>query len=676
MRSKIMVIALLLLIFSATNATAQQAAPAQQLEQKNWSLTPPSRQSSNPASNQASTQASKQASNQAGAQQSAPPPKPQPTPKPASPTVPPTAPREQTQRPQIQLPEDKPLGAAGPSRDNRKPSIEDAEFKVIEDRWRVGIPDDPRFTKGSIINPYRQNVLKGDYPIIGNNIFMNISLASESDFTIRRLPVPQDVSAQLPGSFEFFGRGRQEAFNQNFIFSLDLFKGDASFKPVDWRFKVTGIANLNLLRARENGIVNIDVREGKSRLDGFNSIEEVFFEYRLGDTTKLFPFLRGKGSQGGRSPEFDTTSIRVGIQPFTSDFRGFIFSDSNLGARLFGNFKNNRWQYNLAYFHMLEKETNSGLNTINFKETDFRNQQVYIANLFRQDTFVLGYTTQFSLHYSDDRPTMEHDQNGFLVRPAKIGTVTPHRVRSGYFGWTGDGHFGRWNITHAAYQAIGRDTFNPIANRATRINAQMAAAELSIDYDWLRYRVAAFYTSGDSKPLDDTGRGFDAILDNTSFAGGKFSFWNSQALRLTQTGVALVEPRSLLPSLRSSKIQGQANFVNPGLTLYNAGVDADLTPKLRGFLNYNYLRFNRTEPLELLLFQPAIRHSIGHDLGAGFIYRPLLNENIVLVGGASGLRPGTGFTDVFSSNCNGTPKGCGATTPTLWSAFMTLKFVY
>lgn len=578
--------------------------------------------------------------------------------------------------PKVQPPQDKPLGAAGPSRDKRKPSTEDAEFMVIRDRWRIGVPDDPRFKKGDIKNPYRQNVLKGDYPIIGNNIFMNISLASESDFTARRVSVPQDINSQRPGSFEFFGRGRQEAFNQNFIFTLDLFKGDASFKPVDWRFKVTGIANLNLLRVRENGIVNIDVREGKSRLDGFNSIEEVFFEYRLGDTTKIFPFLRGRGSKGGRSPEFDTTSVRVGIQPFTSDFRGFIFSDSNLGARMFGNFKNNRWQYNLAYFHMLEKETNSGLNTINFKETGFRNQQVYIANVFRQDTFVLGYTTQFSLHYSDDRPTTEYDQNGFLVRPAKIGRVTPHRVRSGYVGWTGDGHFGRMNITHAVYQVIGRDTFNQIANRSTRINAQMAAAEFSIDFDYIRYRIAGFYTSGDAKPLDDTARGFDAILDNTSFAGGKFSFWNSQALRLTQTGVALVEPRSLIPSLRSSKNQGQANFVNPGVTLFNAGIDIDVTPKLRGFLNYNYLRFNRTEPLELALLQPGIRHEIGHDLGLGFIYRPLLNENIVLIGGASGLRPGTGFTDIFSSNCNGTPQGCGSRTAIPWATFMTVKFVY
>jgi len=585
--------------------------------------------------------------------------------------------QEQTPVPaNVRTSQDKPLGAAGPSRDKRPSLTEDAEFMIIRDRWRIGIPDDPRFAKGEVENPYRQNVLKGDYPVIGNDIFLNIKLASESTVVLRRLPVPADVSTVKPGSFEFFGRGRQEFFNQNFIFGFDLFKGDASFKPVDWRFHVTGIANINVLNVRENGIVNIDVRRGTNRVDGFNSIEDVFFEYRLGDTTKLFPFLRGRGSRKGRSPNFDFTSIRVGVQPFTSDFRGFIFSDSNLGARLFGNFGSNRWEYNLTYFNMLEKETNSELNTINFRETDFRNQQVYIANIYRQDTFVLGYTTQFSLHYSDDRATTEFDQNGFLVRPAKIGTVTPHRVRSGYFGWSGDGHFGRHNITHALYQVIGRDSFNPIAQRGTSINAQMAAVEYSIDFDWLRYKASVFYTSGDADPTDGTARGFDAILDNPNFAGGKFSFWNSQGVRLTQTGVALNEPRSLIPSLRSSKIQGQASFVNPGTTIWNAGIDIDVTPKLRGFINYNYIRLNRTEPIQLVLFQPGIRKEIGHDLGIGFIYRPLLNENIVIAGGTAGLRPGRGFTDIYTSNCNGTPLGCGAGRPNLWSAFLTVRFVY
>ena len=47
------------------------------------------------------------------------------------------------------------------------------------------------------------------------------------------------------------------------------------------------------------------------------------------------------------------------MQPFVSDFRGFVFSDTNLGVRAFGNYAANRFQYNLAIFERLEKDTNS-----------------------------------------------------------------------------------------------------------------------------------------------------------------------------------------------------------------------------------------------------------------------------------------------------------------------------
>jgi len=51
--------------------------------------------------------------------------------------------------------------------------------------------------------------------------------------------------------------------------------------------------------------------------------------------------------------------------------------------------------------------------------------------------------------------------------------------------------------------------------------------------------------------------------------------------------VALVNGDSLLPNLRSSKIQGQSNFVNPGIYILNFGADIDITPKMRGFININ-----------------------------------------------------------------------------------------
>ena len=121
--------------------------------------------------------------------------------------------------------------------------------------------------------------------------------------------------------------------------------------------------------------------------------------------------------------------MRAGIQPFVSDFRGFIFSDNNLGARVFGAFDNNRYQFNGAYFSMLEKDTNSGLNRF-----DTRHQNVYIANIFRQDFIRKGYTIQGSFHYNDDRRSVEFDRNGFLVRPALIGDVRPHAIRLAIWG--------------------------------------------------------------------------------------------------------------------------------------------------------------------------------------------------------------------------------------------------
>jgi hypothetical protein len=539
----------------------------------------------------------------------------------------------------------------------------------VTDRWRIGFPEDPRFEQGAVYNPYRQNVLKGDYPIFRQHNFLVITAESDSLFNVRKLPVPSDVSSQRPDSGEFFGRGTQAFFRQNFAVSFELFHGDTSFKPVDWRVHITPVFNINHLNTQENGIVNIDPRRGANRLDGYIALQDAFAEVRLGDTTRFIPFLRGTGNKGGESPYFDTTSIRAGIQPFVSDFRGFIFNDVNLGTRLFGNALNNRYQFNAAYFYMLEKDTNSELNT-----RDFRDQAVFIANLFRQDTLWHGYTSQFSFHFNNDRPSRHFDENDFLVRPAFVGDIVPHGIKAAYFGWAGEGHIGRYNITHALYQAIGHDTHNQIAGRQTDINAQMAAAELSFDRDWLRFKGSFFWASGDSNPFDNKARGFDAILDLPEFAGGKFSFWNSQGIRLTQTGVALVNPESLLPTLRSSKTEGQANFVNPGLFLYNLGLDADLTPKLKGIVNLNYLQFHHTETLEELLFQPGIRRSIGLDYGAGVVYRPFLNENTIVSGGISSLIPGVGFKDIFTSNCSGL--GCGTKGKVLYSAFVRVKFTY
>lgn len=532
----------------------------------------------------------------------------------------------------------------------------DQVFRPEPDRWLITMPDWDRYgtggehpyVKGRWWDPFDQNKLKGDVPIFGQRTFFILTGLSDTFFDLRRLPVPSDVSTARPGSSEFFGKGGQGFLDQVFLFSFDLFHGDTSFRPVDWRIRVTPAVSLNYLDVRELGIVNIDVRAGTTRLDSHFGLQEAFAEVKIHDL----------------SPNYDFISVRAGIQGFNSDFRGFIFVDEQPGIRLFGNLKSNLYQYNVAYFNFLEKNTNSGLNSF-----ALRNQQVIIANLYRQDFFFKGYTAQFSFHYNKDDATIHFDDNGFLVRPAPVGAVVsnnmvqPHSIRAAYLGWTGDGHIGRINLTHAFYQALGDDSLNGIAGRRVTINAQMAALELSVDKDWARFKSSVFYSSGSANPRGGRARGFDAIEDFPEFAGGIFSLWNREGIRLTGAGVTLTPPNSLLPSLRSNKDEGQANFVNPGIFLANAGANFDLTPKLRSFVNVNYLRFERTEPLELLLFQSPIHHTIGVDSSIGVRYRPPLTENISITGGAAALVPGQGFRDIYGSK-------------TLFSVFTDIRFQF
>jgi hypothetical protein len=534
-----------------------------------------------------------------------------------------------------------------PKEENVPP--ESANFGPQRDRWDLPMPDyhrygpgtDSPYVLGHWYDPFNRNVLKADKPIFGKTFF---SFTGDSITAVdgRRLPTPAGQSTAQPVEPGFFGRGGQFFLAQTFRLTADLFHGDtAAFRPVDWRVRVTPAANINFLAARENQVVSPNDVNGTTRLDGHVGFQEAFGEVKLHDL----------------SPNYDFVNLRVGIQQFVSDFRGFVFADEQPGARLFGNYQSNRIQFNLVGFDLLEKDTNSGLNTISHR----RGRDVAIANIYIQDFFAKGYTTQFSYHFVRDNASTYYDDNGRLERPAPIGSVLPHRIDADYYGWTGDGHIGLYNITHAFYEVLGEDTNNPIAGRPTGINAQLAALELSRDHDWLRFRGSFLYASGDSSPRDGTARGFSSIVDGVAFAGGEFSFFNREGIPLTRAGVALTAPDSFLPDLRSSKDEGQSNFVNPGVYLYNVGVDAQVLPKLKLFGNVNFLQFARTQTLDFLLQQNSVRRTIGTDYGIGAIYRPLLSDNIVIHAGITGLTPGPGLRDLYTSQ-------------TLISAFGVVRF--
>jgi len=513
----------------------------------------------------------------------------------------------------------------------------------MTDRWRITPPpfeldEKPRARaigkRGATLDPYNQNLLKGDLPIFRDDWFLVLTGISDTLAESRTLPTPSGVSSDEPESIGFFGKENQNFFNESAIISADLFQGLTTFKPVTQRVKITVIGNLNHVRVEENAIVKPDVRRGTSRTDGQVALQELFYERKLADL----------------SPNYDFLSIRVGSQPFVSDFRGFIFNDTNLGVRLFGNFARNRFQYNLAFFDRLEKDTNSGLNTF-----EFRDQKVAIANFYWQDFFFNGYTQQFSIHHFRDDATVKYDRNGVLVRPAPVGVFTPHEIQATYVGEAGLGHIGRLNVDHAVYFVFGEDSLNPVAGPdpqlrdedAVKIRAGQAAIEFTYDRDWLRPRLAFFYATGDSDPRDRTAKGFDAIFDAPNFLGGGFSFFNRLGIRLPSTGVALVERGSLLTSLRSSKDEGQPQFVNPGVQIASLGLDVDVTPRLKAIFTGNYIRLDATESVEELLFQGDISPELGVDISAGLRWRPYLSQNFVVVGGAAAFVPRQGFVDIY-----------------------------
>ncbi len=515
------------------------------------------------------------------------------------------------------------------------------DFEPMPSRWFApGRPvtdiEPPQYVvneRASPWNPYRQNALKGDFPILGTeDLFFSFTATNRLFIERRNVPTPTGITGPGPVRPGFFGDGDQLFIQDDLALTFELFKGQQAFKPVDWRIRVTPVFNYTRLEVNEVGVVVIDPAQGDTRERGDATLQEAFVEYHLFDW----------------NDRYDFASVEAGVLPFRSDFRGFIFEDTNLGVRFFGNADENKWQYNLAFFDQLDKDTNSGL--VRYEDRD---QNVLIANVYRQDSLLgflplLGYTTSFSFHWNHDRRNAEFDDNGFLVAPAPIGNFTPNELDAYYLGWAGEGHLGRWNITHALYYVFGEESQNPIAARSTDISASLAALELSYDIDWWRPRVFGLYASGDDDPRDGDAEGFDAIVDAPNFGGGAFSFWNTQGLKFV--GTSLTNPGSPLADLQTSKTQGQANFVNPGVILLGGAVDAELTPKWRAQLGFTWLNFVTTESLEFLLQAAEVDKSIGTEVFFGTQYRPLLTNNIIIQFGASALMPDDGFARIYDSD--------------------------
>ncbi|WP_097093013.1 hypothetical protein [Novosphingobium sp. Chol11] len=514
----------------------------------------------------------------------------------------------------------------------------------IPDRWRL--IESLGVVKERWFDPYGQNTLKGDrpinrekvkwLPIKGDDWFFVANAVSDSVIEPRTFPIPVGVqTTERPGSIDVFGKDASYVLSQTFIGGVALIKGSTAFKPPEIEYRLTLAYNINHVNVPERRVLFVEPSRPSHRTDHFLGVQELFVDYHLANT----------------SDRYDFRSIRVGIQPFQSDFRGFLFNDQQLGIRLFGNRDNNRFQFNLAAFWRLEKDTNSGLNSV---VQSPRRDWVFLANLYRQDFLIPGLTSQITAVYNMNREAgrIEVDDNGFPVRPALLGDLRGRDYDVVYLGYNADGRIGRINLTASVYGALGEDRNSFFTSKPAQIRAFFAAAEASIDKDWMRFRLSGLYASGDGDPYDDRENGFDAIFENPIFAGADTSYWIRQTIPFAGGGRAIgINGRNgILNSLRSSKEQGQSNFNNPGTMLLGAGADFDILPELRLSANANHLWFQNTATLQALRNEGSIPKTIGWDLSTAAIWRPHATQNIVFRLSGATLLPGAGFRDLFTNS--------------------------
>lgn len=515
----------------------------------------------------------------------------------------------------------------------------------VPDRWRL--IDTLGLAKERWFDPYNQNTLKGDRPlnaekvpfITGHDWFFAANLVSDTVIEPRTFPIPVGVqTTERPQSLDVFGKDASYVLSQTFIAGAALIKGSTAFMPPHVEYRLTLALNVNYANVPERRVLFVEPSKGSDRLDHFLGVQEAFVDYHIRNV----------------SERYDFDSVRVGIQPFQADFRGFLFNDQQLGVRLFGNRDNNRVQYNLAAFWRLEKDTNSGLNAVLQRPRD---DWLLVANVYRQDFLIPALTSQVTVAWNINREAgdVEIDDNGFPVRPALLGSLRGRSYDAVYLGYNADGRIGRINLTASAYAALGEDRNSFFTDRPADIRAYFAAAELSYDKDWMRFRLSGLWASGDSDPFDDTEGGYDAVFENPIFAGADTSYWIRQSIPFAGGGRAIsVNGRNgLLNSLRSSKEQGQSNFNNPGLMLAGAGADFDLTPELRVSANANHLWFEDTAVIEALRVEGSIPKEIGWDLSTAAIWRPKATQNIVFRLSGATLLAGDGFRDLFDRLGNG-----------------------
>lgn len=323
--------------------------------------------------------------------------------------------------------DDEPLGWIGEEYP-RPADLSGSDFFPVPDRYRMGFPKWDRYVKGSPLDPYNGNVLKGDYPLnVGGNTFLEVTGVSDAFTQFRRKEINKATGSKLENDTQ-----RRERL----FLTMDLFQDDNTFSPSPWFVRLTQVQEW---RFQDDAV-------------GYNedyAWVEAFLDYRIA-------FLSEFGDQ---------INLRAGRQAFQSDFRGFLYSDVNNMVRLFGTWDENKWQYNFIAMDAVQADKVSQFLRSN---TD-RSQFMTGGNVFRRDVPWLGFNLMGAGFYVHDEGTGEGVFNKAFNKTVNVVNGVPgvpvanaknfgrHTVDAAYLEFAAEGVIGPFGVSGAFIQALGHD---------------------------------------------------------------------------------------------------------------------------------------------------------------------------------------------------------------------------
>lgn len=540
--------------------------------------------------------------------------------------VPENPPQSQNNGPASTQPQPPAEGNSAAAAQAAAPTPPSSEIKPVATRWRTfDLQGHPEYTF-RVYDPYHQSILKADYPLSGKwflelNAFNNLTYKSRRNLDFSTVFADQITA----GTLTFVPHN--QFLNENILFGAQIQRNDDTFVPSNFKFRVNGVT---------------DYKRGINAFNNGSNTSSHLFDAFV--DVQLFDF----GPRVDAHSNFDLMFLRGGLQGFKSEFHGLIFNDVGLGGRVFGELKRNRLRYDFAYFKLFQKNPVSG-----FIDFSVPSRHQVIISRFSWDDLVPGWNSEWTFHYNRDHRT---------AVPTGGGSALPVNLDTVYGGATFNGHIGRFTFNPAVFGVFGHaDALRTTTVVRHSVAAWTALLDWQFKLDSWNFRLGYLYASGDGNPSDTRDTGFDAISDAVQFFGGPISYWTGENIKFGKGD--FVRANSLFPSLRG--VNGAANYMNPGLHAFNAGVDIAISPRLDFSANVNVLAFVATGSYTNRV---AIAHKLaGVEENVFLRWKPFLresNQNVIVDTGFSVLQPLQGLRDAFGNG------------RTVFSTFLAFRLVY